>query len=392
MTKTALLIVEPDFLTAHVGVRRVILFYWSQLARQGFEVLLATPSEGRLLLGSAASLEKIMRSLEHRRSDAPDWRSDKNGSDFPAGTETPRRQTIRWTDEVVALSDFTVSIVTNPWLCERGLPDAPFTAGIVYDMVPNLLACGALNLGSVIDIYAFAHAHDVGYQTYLKRAQSILCISDSARADFSEFYRLSAGDRQRIKTLIPFDPSIEARVKARPIAPGERPRALLVNVLDPRKNFGGVRETLAIAMRTGPVFDIDVVGRERMPFPAVRRFLMDLGAAGSTVRWYRSASDACLHRLYSDADLLLFPSLYEGLGLPILEAQAHGVPVVSSNSSSCGEVNMNPSLALDPFDFQGLASASRALLDGQGDHLNGVALRSRQAEWLSTRNRLPDSW
>ena len=71
----------------------------------------------------------------------------------------------------------------------------------------------------------------------LKRAQSILCISDSARADFNEFYRLSAGDRQRIKTLIPFDPSIEARVKARPIAPGERPRALLVNVLDPPKEF-----------------------------------------------------------------------------------------------------------------------------------------------------------
>ena len=258
-------------------------------------------------------------------------------------------------------------------------------------MVPNLLACGALRLGTVTDIYGFAHAHDVGYRIYQRQAESILAISESARSDFLAFYPSVGELSARTRVVIPFDPPASPRIKARPALPQEGRRLLLVNVLDPRKNFGAVETTVKLAMRQAS-FNIDVVGRERMPEGAARTFLTNLSNTGAQVRWYRSASDACLQRLYADADVLLFPSLYEGLGLPILEAQTHGTPVVSSNTSSCGEINLNPGLAFTPSDTPAMAEAILELLAGTSKAVSGPALAAAQEAFLSSRSALPADW
>jgi glycosyltransferase involved in cell wall biosynthesis len=62
----------------------------------------------------------------------------------------------------------------------------------------------------------------------------------------------------------------------------------------------------------------------------------------------------------------VLPSLYEGFGMPILEAQAAGVPVVTSNTSSCAEVAGDGALLVDPLDTAGIASAMRHVLDDAG--------------------------
>lgn len=381
--KTALLIVEKDFLTQHVGVRRVVLHYWRQLERDGHRVTLAAPAKGRLCIGKGLDL-KTAELLAHRsRNDAPSWVSGqgepKTPSSIPALFFT---RSIVWTSEEARLDRFDVSLVTNPWLCAGGLPDGPITAGVVYDMVPNLVACGALSFGQPMDIYAFAAAHDRGYRLFLKRARTILCISDSSRSDFIDFYRLPPTEQAKVKTVIPYEAQDGLRIKARPIAAGERPRILLVNVLDPRKNFAGVRCALN-ELSNDLAFDIDVVGRERMPLTDVMTFLKGLSVFGRRASWYRDASDACLNRLYADADLLIFPSFYEGLGLPILEAQNQGVPVVSANTSSCIEVNMNPQLCINPLDHPQIAERVRGVIEGRIQHLAGPDLRARLKDFLA---------
>ena len=385
--KTALLIVERDFLDNHVGVRRVIIHYWRQLEQQGFRVTLAAPFNGRLRVGRGPGVNDVAHLSDRAGSDSPDWvsgRSDLRPGKFDLAALLPRRG-LKWSAEIAHIDDFDVSIVTNPWLCAAGLPPGRITAGIVYDMVPNLLACGVLNLGQPMDIYEFARDHDIGYRLYLERAVEILCISESSRADFVRFYRLGAQDSARVRTLIPFAPADGLRIKSRPRAAAERPRVLLVNVLDPRKNFDGVRAALTLASRT-MAFDVDVVGRERMALEPVMTFLGGLSGLGCNVTWYRNASDLCLQRLYADADLLLFPSFYEGLGLPVLEAQNQGVPVVSSNTSSCVEVNMNPELCVDPLDHPQLASRVVGVLDGTTPHLSSAPLRDQLMIYLSERN------
>jgi glycosyltransferase involved in cell wall biosynthesis len=76
------------------------------------------------------------------------------------------------------------------------------------------------------------------------------------------------------------------------------------------------------------------------------------------------AAEAELPALYAGATLFVFPSLYEGFGLPVLEAMACGTPVVCSNTSSLPEVAGDAAILVDPLDVDVLAAAiGRALGD-----------------------------
>lgn len=377
--KTCLLIVEHDFLHVHVGVRRVILHCWQELERCGFRVSLAAPHAGRLRLGRF-DLVQVLQSIGRSRGDAPHWKSTNR---LLRKSWFPRMVQGRWTTREVSLDDFDLTVVTNPWLCRGGMPEGRISAGIVYDMVPNMVAAGVLDFGRPLDIYDFAHAHDVGYQLYQDRAESIMCISESTRSDFLQLYQGDEATQRKTRAFLPYSAHSMPAPKRRPSLGGQRRRLLMVNVLDPRKNFEGIRNALRLIGADVP-FDIDIVGAERIELPEALRFLNELADTGREVRWYRQASDACLARLYADADLLVFPSLYEGLGLPILEAQVHGAPVVCSNLSSCPEINMNPGLCLDPADHALMGSVMAAILtEKTASQLEGEALQAALADYIA---------
>lgn len=379
--KTCLLIVEHDFLHVHVGVRRVILHCWAELERRGFRVALAAPDGGRLRLGHF-ELAQILQSVRKERMDAPQWTS---GNRVLRKSLFPKIVHGRWTSREARLDDYDVTVVTNPWLCRAGLPEGRVSAGIVYDMVPNMVATGVLDFGRPLDVYDFAHAHDVGYRLYQDRAETILCISESTRNDFIRFYQSDVAEQRKIRAFLPYAAPIMLPPRRRPALDGQRRRLLMVNVLDPRKNFEGIRNALKSISPDVP-FDIDIVGSERIGLPEALRFLNELADTGREVRWYRQASDACLARLNEDADLLVFPSLYEGLGLPILEAQTHGVPVICSNLSSCPEINMNPDLCLNPEDHALMGAVMGAVLtERTASQRQGEALQVALAEYIGQR-------
>lgn len=73
-----------------------------------------------------------------------------------------------------------------------------------------------------------------------------------------------------------------------------------------------------------------------------------------------------LPALYNAADLFVYPSLYEGFGLPPLEAMACGTPVITSNTSSLPEVVGNAGIMVDPYDIDGLAKAMYEVLTNEG--------------------------
>lgn len=387
MSATALLVVERDFLDTHVGVRRVVLYYWQMLEKQGFRVSLAHLKDGRLYGAKWLSVSDVIAAEANARNDRPVWTSTtRDYREVPTTLRRSPSQTLVWQDREVRLDDYNVTVVTNPWLCAGGMPDGPITAGIVYDMVPNLLAVGALNMGAIIDVYEFARKHDQGYQLYLNRAEKILSISESAGTDFKKFYRLEGRLAGKVSTVVPFEISDVERVRSeRSAVEGQKFRILLVNILDARKNFSGVKSALKIAALS-KTFDVDVVGKERMPLSGVIDFLGSLADMGGEVSWYRDCSNAALHRLYVEADLLVFPSYYEGLGLPILEAQSHGVPVVTSDTSSCVEVNLNRDLAVDPYRPDLMAQAILTGVSEASSIMRSHELRNALADWLTGRN------
>lgn len=385
----ALFVVEPRFLDEHVGVLRVLAHYHSRLTGLGTQIDFAVPLDGRLTLLDEASTRTAVTRLGNPRSgtSAPSWTS--SGGWAVTSPEAGPHGTA-----VTALSfagpcrtsDYGIALLTNPWLCDRPMPNERFTHGLVYDLVPNLLEVHALDLGAAYHGHAFAGAHHRGYAYFVDHVDQVLCISDSTADDFLSFYGSSSPP---VRVDVPFEPDETQPINDRwDSAPARRARLLLVNALDLRKNIRGMEAALLEAA-AGRAVHLDVVGRERMPLAAAVEIMSNLAAAGISINWYRGASDARLMELYAGSDGLLFTSLYEGLGLPVLEAQSCGLPALVSDTSSCREISLNASLRVDPLDVTANAEAIARLVERDERILAGAALRTAQRDWLSIRNRWP---
>jgi glycosyltransferase involved in cell wall biosynthesis len=120
-------------------------------------------------------------------------------------------------------------------------------------------------------------------------------------------------------------------------------------------------------------------------------------AAGveTDVRFLGWMSGEDIEALWAVADAFVFPSLYEGFGLPLLEAMARGVPVACSNASSLPEVAGDAALLFDPGDEHAIAEALRRLLDDKAlcEELRARGLaRARQFTWERTARLTLDSY
>ncbi|WP_095152887.1 glycosyltransferase [Pseudomonas sp. Irchel s3b5] len=386
-SKSALLIVERNFFQTHVGVKRVIHHYWHLLLQEGYSVTLASPINGKL----SSCCQTVAYDLMKKESISsinlkPTWRSTYPTSEIVITETDP--PLLKYSDDIWNSSDnispeeYTISIITTPWMCTGidNLPEAKYSIGIVYDMVPNLLAIGALRMPRFVNAYEFAYRHSLGYDFYLKHVEKIVCISESTKNDFISFYQ----DRiaSPLTVSIPFEDFGNGIVSNTPSN-----TVLLINVLDHRKNFTAVASAIKSASSKIPL-KLIIVGKERMSLKDVTDFFDEISSTCETVEWFRSPNDIQLEQLMSKSNILFFPSFYEGLGLPILEAQAKGLPVISSNNSSCKEINLNPELTAEPSDHSKFAVLLKEVLTGSRTVLKGEELRSAQITFLNTVNSL----
>jgi glycosyltransferase involved in cell wall biosynthesis len=384
--KKILMAVEHDFNVTHVGVLRVIRYHFNDLVARGHSVTLATFKDGEWISCSMLDAARaILGETRQAETQRPYWQS---GNWAVTGVADVLRHdvpwSIKWDGPVVTPEAFDESILTNPWLCSQYgevIPDSPFSTGIVYDMVPNLIALGMLRLPQFIDIYRFANEHHVGYDYFMRNLKTVSCISESTRHDFNMLYSVKSGPQ--VNVCIPFGDFGSGVVHDDPAAQD----VLMINVLDHRKNFLTVAKSLKEASATVKLHVV-IVGRERLPREEVMHFLTDIAQVCASVRWYRSPADTQVQALMAKAKVVFFPSVYEGLGLPILEAQALGVPVISSNNSSCGEINMNRVLTADPYDHKAYAAILVELLEGRMSIMTGDPLRKAQIAFLHGKNKL----
>jgi glycosyltransferase involved in cell wall biosynthesis len=154
-------------------------------------------------------------------------------------------------------------------------------------------------------------------------------------------------------------PAAEGPLRAK-FGLGERHVALSVSAKRPHKNIARLLEAMArLAPERRPVL---VVPGYPTPYEAELRAQAErLGVAWDVV-WPQWLNAAELEGLYALATLVVFPSLYEGFGLPVLEAMARGVPVATSGRSSLAEVAGDAALVFDPEDVATIAAAIERLL------------------------------
>lgn len=171
---------------------------------------------------------------------------------------------------------------------------------------------------------------------------------------------------------------------------GAKPYVLCVAGKDPTKNVETLIDAFArlpqpIRQRHDLVLAGDVGKRADVVDLVTRLGLTDC------VLFPGPVSDDRLLRLYRQARLFVFPSRYEGFGLPVLEAMACGCPVIASNASSLPEVVGDAGAQVDPDDVEGLAREMRSLLSDEGrwEELRKRGLvRARQFSWDETARRM----
>jgi glycosyltransferase involved in cell wall biosynthesis len=156
---------------------------------------------------------------------------------------------------------------------------------------------------------------------------------------------------------------------------------LYVGQIYPHKNVGGILRGLA---RLGPAVPHALVIAGRAHFKAERdlRLIDELGL-GERVRLLNWVAQDDLPVLYSLADAFVFPSLYEGFGIPLIEAMACGCPVLTSNAGSCPEVAGDAALCVDPAAPEAIAAGIERLVR-EPDLVDELRSRGRERARLFT--------
>jgi glycosyltransferase involved in cell wall biosynthesis len=145
-----------------------------------------------------------------------------------------------------------------------------------------------------------------------------------------------------------------------PLPPGLGPGFILaVGTVEPRKNYPRLLAAYRQLGQRRPVPPLVVVGRAGW---AYGRALDDLKSTPG-VRYLGHVDDPTLLGLYQQAALLAFPSLYEGFGLPLLEAMQQGLPVLAGNAGSLPELAGDAALLIDPTDVDAIAAGLERLLE-----------------------------
>ncbi len=160
--------------------------------------------------------------------------------------------------------------------------------------------------------------------------------------------------------------------------PEGTPYFLFVGTREPRKNLHRLVEAWRLLRRTHPV-DLVLAGRQREDFSPL--------PAEPGLRLLDAVDEAALPGLYSGALALVFPSLYEGFGLPVLEAMQCGTPVLASRDPAITEVTAGAGIALDAEDVPAWASAMKAIWENMSlrTQLTEAGLaRARAFSWRQT--------
>jgi len=228
--------------------------------------------------------------------------------------------------------------------------------------------------------------------TATSRATLVLTVSDFSKKEISRFFAQTADKIVVVPCAI--DPilfcpqDVRVSLKQKPPLPSQF--ILYVGNVKPHKNL----MNLLLALKALPDVNLVIVGK-KSGFITGDHKIIDLleqdVALKSRVFFTGFVNDADIVRLYNAAEIFVFPSFYEGFGLPPLEAQACGCPVIASNAASLPEVCSDSVLYCDPYDVDNIAEKISTLLRDKGlqqELIEKGLINSQRFNWESSADKV----
>lgn len=197
-------------------------------------------------------------------------------------------------------------------------------------------------------------------------AETVICVSENTKRDVMRLYdvpekkiRVVYEGFDRIENPCPPDRREELRIK------NKNPYLLFIGRLEERKNIVRIIEAFEMLKKKYDIpHELVLAGKPGYGYERIAASILhspfsihikELGYVSEEKKW----------SLLRNADVFLFPTLYEGFGIPILEAQSVGVPVVTSDVSSLPEVAADGAMYVDPLNVKSIAEGIRKVLSDQ---------------------------
>lgn len=217
-------------------------------------------------------------------------------------------------------------------------------------------------------------------QAAAKIAKKIISVSESTAQDAVRYLNLN---QTKIKVIYPGITDFPDPAKNLSASLKSQSYILFVGTIEPRKNLIGLFKAYALLPpHLQEKYPLVIVGAEGWntgeTFDAFRALKLD-----NKVKFLGYATDAVLAKLYQEAAVFVYPSLYEGFGLPVLEALSFGTPVVTSNISSLPEVAGQAALLVEPQEPKSIAGGLQRLLEGKFERENLRKMSLKQVKKFS---------
>ena len=306
----------------------------------------------------------------------------------------------------------SVSYITYPWSNERRTPRtlsehlySPVRLPLGRIDVFNTLMAPLVNISWSLVIHmktmhAFTAPEAIGplprlyrrmnYPRSARVADAIIINSESLRSEIQRYLKVDEGKLKLIYEAVDhevFKPGDAGAARVRVASYGvTKPFVLFVSSLWPYKNCDGLLRAWALARAELGDRQLAIVGpgRDEKYVASLHSLAAELGIASDVVFVGGVPLEDTAH-FYQAADVLVYPSLNETFGLPILEAMACGCPVVTSDTSAMPEIAGGAAVLSDPKDP---ASIAQAIVEAAGpgrDRLRDQGLRrARQFTWRAT--------
>jgi glycosyltransferase involved in cell wall biosynthesis len=292
------------------------------------------------------------------------------------------------------LGHFAAEQAWLPWVARRYGVDLMHLTGF-----PGPLVFGGPTVSTVFDATAFLfpatmQLHNRMYWRHIQprtaqRSQVVITTSNNAAGDIARYHRVS---RNRIH-VIPLAVATElsqlvGRTGTIAMEAWSLPERFILGVstFEPRKNFGRLVEAYRqlVSTRGGRDYPhLVIAGSPGWIYQDVFRLVAESGLADLIHFTPKSPSTEQLAELYSKAVCLAFPSLYEGFGLPPIEAMAFGCPVLTSNVASLPEVVGDAALLVDPLDVNAIARGLEQLTSDDALRSDLIRRGRKRAQFFS---------
>jgi glycosyltransferase involved in cell wall biosynthesis len=218
----------------------------------------------------------------------------------------------------------------------------------------------------------------------VRKACRILTISRSTKRDIMKYYQVP---EERVVVTYPGGDEVSS-IKYQVLSMKDIREKygikgdyiLSVGTLQPRKNFVRLIQTLNILISQYPNISLVIVGKPGWLFEEIYQAPKKFGVE-KKVKFLNYVPDEDLPGLYKGATCFVLVSLYEGFGIPILEAMSNGCPVVASNISSLPEVVGKAGILVDPYNIEDIAQGIKKAIKNRKALIKKGVVQCQQFSW-----------